>query len=43
MGLAMCVGNAQDAQDDAVRASASGRNFFFYDAPRRAGSFFGLT
>ena len=28
----MCVGDAQDAQDDAVRASASGRNFFFRDA-----------
>ena len=27
----MCVGDAQDAQDDAVRASASGRNFFFRD------------
>ena len=27
----MCVGDAQDAQDDAVCASASGRNFFFGD------------
>ena len=27
----MCVGDAQDAQDDAVRALASGRNFFFGD------------
>ena len=27
----MCVGDAQDAKDDAVRASASGRNFFFRD------------
>ena len=27
----MCVGDAQDAQDDAVRALASGRNFFFCD------------
>ena len=27
----MCVGDAQDAQDDAVCASASGRNFFFCD------------
>ena len=25
------VGDAQDAQDDAVRALASGRNFFFCD------------
>ena len=31
MGLAMFVRDAQDAQDDAVRASASGRNFFFRD------------
>ena len=29
--LAMCIGDAQDAQDDAVRAPASGRNFFFCD------------
>ena len=28
----MCVGDAQDAQDDAVRVSTSGRNFFFCDA-----------
>ena len=27
----MYVGDAQDAQDDAVRAPASGRNFFFCD------------
>ena len=27
------VGDAQDAQDDAVRALASGRNFFFCDEP----------
>ena len=27
--LAMCVGDAKDAQDDAVRATASGRYFFF--------------
>ena len=33
LGQAMCVGDAQDAQDDAVRASASGRNFFFRDVP----------
>ena len=33
--LAMCVGDAQDAQDDAVRASASGRKFFFCDVPLR--------
>ena len=26
------VGDAQDAQDNAVRALASGRNFFFCDA-----------
>ena len=31
MGLAMCVGDTQDAQDDAACASASGRNFFFCD------------
>ena len=29
--LAMSVGDAQDAQDDAVRALASGRKFFFGD------------
>ena len=29
--LAMCVGDAQDAQDDAVRALASRRIFFFGD------------
>ena len=34
LGVAMCVGDAQDAQDDAVRASASGRNFFFRDGRR---------
>ena len=28
----MYVGDAQDAKDDAVRASASGRNFFFRNA-----------
>ena len=27
----MCVGDAQDEQDDTVCASASGRNFFFCD------------
>ena len=37
LGQAMCVGDAQDAQDDAVRASASGRNFFFRDAIGRFG------
>ena len=29
--LAMCVGDAQDTQDDTVRALASGQNFFFVD------------
>ena len=31
----MYVGDAQDAQDDVVRASASGRNFFFCDDYRK--------
>ena len=31
----MYVGDAKDAQDDAVRAPASGRKFFFRDDRRR--------
>ena len=32
------VGDAQDAQDDAVRALPSGRNFFFCDVRVSAGT-----